>query len=67
MIASPAVTAARTEVLRTALDVLCLRYDDCTSPGQEKAACGALALAARDLARAVDGLPADAQPKGWAS
>lgn len=25
-----------------------------------------LALAARDLARAVDGLPADKRPKGWA-
>lgn len=66
----PGVYEAERRILRAALDVL--RYeqalaDDSPPLAYLKKAEDAMALAARDLARAVDALPVVQHPKGWAA
>ena len=59
---------AREAILAAALDIL--RYeralvDDSPPIGHLKRAEDQLAVSAKDLAKAVDGLPWAQQPKGW--
>lgn len=73
MVTSPAVievSQCRETLLRDALAALCAERA-LASPWSSvltlREADEQLAFAARDFARAVDALPAERQPKGWAT
>lgn len=62
------VWAARRNLAKAAIRLLAAEHEDETSPSwaqEHEYACEQFAIAARDLTRAVDKLPADAQPVGW--
>lgn len=59
---------AREQVIRAVLRVLASEHEESPhaySAAEAELAADELALAARDLAEAVDGLPRDEQPVGW--
>lgn len=63
----PGVTAAQERVIRQALRVLSAEREDPHAHHDDDLAHAGerLALAARDLVRAVDALPGDDQPASW--
>jgi hypothetical protein len=63
----PGVTAAQERVIRQALRALSAEREDPHAHHDDELAYAGeqLALAARDLVRAVDALPVDALPVGW--
>lgn len=60
----PGIHPAVRRLMRTALQLASADY---SGPGGGGGGYGPLALAARDLVRTVDALPAEHQPDGWAS